>query len=83
MQCAADADYVCDVIPASTENIQLHSKKKKDSKYEYYEDSIDDDAFFYMVRKWLNFCNIDGIHAHIHCKTDRRSFKTPFDKSVA
>lgn len=47
MQCAADADYVCDVIPASTENIQLHSKKKKDSKYEYYEDSIDDDAFFF------------------------------------
>lgn len=29
MQRAADADYVCDVIPASTENIQLHSKKKK------------------------------------------------------
>lgn len=29
MQCAADADYVCDVIPAATENIQLHSKKKK------------------------------------------------------
>lgn len=46
MQCAADADYVCDVIPASTENIQLHSKKNKDSKYEYCEDSIDDDAFF-------------------------------------
>lgn len=45
MQCAANADYVCDVIPASTENIQLH-RKKKDSKYEYYEDSIDDDAFF-------------------------------------
>lgn len=46
MQCAANVDYVCDVIPASTENIQLHSKKKKDSKYEYYEDSIDDDAVF-------------------------------------
>lgn len=75
MQCAAGADYVCDVIPASTENIQLHSKKKKIYKYEYYEDSIDDDAFFFkMVRKWLNFCNIDGIHAHIHCKTDRGSF---------
>lgn len=83
MQCAADVDYVCDVIPASTENIQLH-RKKKDSKYEYYEDSIDDDAFFFTwCEKWLNFCNIDGIHAHIHCKTDRGSFKTPFDKSVA
>lgn len=29
MQRAADVDYVCDVIPASTESIQLHSKKKK------------------------------------------------------
>lgn len=28
MQRAADVDYVCDVIPASTESIQLHSKKK-------------------------------------------------------
>lgn len=57
--------------------------KKKDSKYEYYEDSIDDDAFFLHGAKMAKLCNIDGIHAHIHCKTDRGSFKTPFDKSFA
>lgn len=83
MQRAADVDYVCDVIPASTENIQLHSKQKKIPNMNITKILLMTTRFFYMVRKWLNFCNIDGIHAHIHCKTDKGSFKTPFDKSVA
>lgn len=62
MQCAADVDYVCDVIPASTENIQLHSKKKKIPNMNITKILLMTTRFFYMVRKWLNFCNIDGIH---------------------